>query len=72
MCLAVPALITGINGKTGIAEIMGVTREIALDLLSDPEIGDYVIVHAGCAIEKIDKEAALEMLSLFREIEGLR
>lgn len=71
MCLAVPCKVISINGNNATVEVFGVTREAAIDLISDVEIGDYLIVHAGCAIEKIDEEEAKKTLKLFEEIEGI-
>ena len=47
MCLAVPLKIIEVNGKTAVAEAMGVSREIRVDFIPEPKLGDYVIVHAG-------------------------
>ena len=68
MCLAVPSKITEINDTIGIVDVDGVTREASLMLLEDVKIGDYVIVHAGFAISKIDKESAEQTLADMREI----
>ena len=46
MCLAVPLKIIEVNGKTAVAEAMGVSREIRVDFIPEPKLGDYVIVHA--------------------------
>ncbi len=68
MCLAVPSKITEINDNVGTVDVDGVTREASLMLLDDVKIGDYVIVHAGFAISKIDEESAEQTLSDMREI----
>lgn len=68
MCLAVPSRIIEINDEMGIVDVDGVKKEIGLHLIEDPRIGDYVIVHAGFAINKIDEHEALETLRLFKEI----
>jgi len=68
MCLSVPMKIVEINGQKGIADIGGMTREVDLRFLSEVEVGDYVIVHAGFALQRLDTEEAEETLSLFREI----
>lgn len=69
MCLGVPMQILAIEDDTAIAEIDGVQREASLMMLGDPvEVGDYIIVHAGFAISKIDPEEAMETLRLMREI----
>jgi len=68
MCLAVPSKIIEINNDTGVVEVEGVKKEVCLHLIDDPKVGDYVIVHAGYAISKIDETEALETLKIFREI----
>ncbi|MFH1943156.1 MAG: HypC/HybG/HupF family hydrogenase formation chaperone [bacterium] len=69
MCLAVPMKILKIEGEKGIVEIGGIQREVGLQLLKDVKVDDYVIVHAGFAIQKLDEEEALETLALFAEME---
>ena len=68
MCLAVPSRIIEINDKVAKVDVDGVGRETSLMLLDDVEIGDYVIVHAGFAISKVDEEAALQTLEDMRTI----
>jgi hydrogenase expression/formation protein HypC len=68
MCLAVPAKVMERNGDAAVVELGGVRREISLMLLDDVSVGEWVIVHAGFAIEKLSEEAAEQTLSLFREI----
>ena len=68
MCLAIPSKIIKIENSVGIIDVDGVTREASLLLLDDVEVGDYVIVHAGFAINKIDEVAALETLADMRKI----
>ncbi|MBJ6723759.1 HypC/HybG/HupF family hydrogenase formation chaperone [Geomesophilobacter sediminis] len=68
MCVGVPMMVVEIDGDNAVAEVDGVKREASLMLLSDEvAVGDYVIVHAGFAISKLDKEEALETLALMRE-----
>lgn len=67
MCLAVPAEIRSIEGVMGEADFGGVKRSVNLSLV-DARVGDYVIVHAGYAIEILDKEEAEKTLELFREM----
>jgi hydrogenase expression/formation protein HypC len=55
----------------GIAEIAGVRKEISFIMLPEVEIGDYVIVHAGFAIQKLNEEDAQKSLALFREMADL-
>ncbi len=68
MCLGLPMEIIELRGDTGTAEAEGVKREVNLQFLKDAKIGDFVIIHAGFAIEKIDKKRAQETLNLFKEM----
>lgn len=69
MCLAVPAKILEVNGDLAKADFGGLTREINV-MLVDAKVGDYVLVHAGYAIQVIDEGEAEEALTLWREILG--
>ena len=71
MCLGVPMKIIEIDGITATAEITGVKRKISLQLVDEAKIGDYVIVHAGFAIQILDEKEAMETLSLLQEF-GIR
>ena len=62
MCLAVPSKIIEINNGVAKVDVDGVIRETSLMLMEDARIGDYVIVHAGFAINKVDEEAALQTI----------
>jgi len=68
MCLAVPSKIIEINDALAKVEVDGVVREASLMLLEDAGIGDYVIVHAGFAISKVDEESALQTIEDMRKI----
>lgn len=68
MCIAVPCQIVSIHDSVAIVEVGGIRREAWLDLLTDAKIGDYVIVHAGYALEKLDTEEAEETLRLLKEM----
>jgi hydrogenase expression/formation protein HypC len=68
MCWAVPAKIVEITGQSGKVELAGMVRQVGLQLLESPRLGDYVLVHAGFAIQKVDEKEALETLQLWREI----
>jgi hydrogenase expression/formation protein HypC len=60
--------VINIEGEMAVAEIDGVKREASLMMLSeDVKIGDYVLIHAGFAISRLDEEEALETLALMRE-----
>ena len=67
MCLAIPSRITKIENNMATIDVEGVQREASLLLLEDAQIGDYVIVHAGFAIQKLDEAAAQETLDLLRD-----
>ena len=71
MCLAIPARITAIDGSVGTVDVMGVTQECMLDLVPKAKIGDYVLNHAGFAIEIIDEQYAQETLDLIRQFPDL-
>jgi hydrogenase expression/formation protein HypC len=68
MCLAVPSRIVEIKENVATVDVDGVTREASLMLLDNVAIGDYVIVHAGFAIERIDEEVAQQTLEDMREM----
>ena len=68
MCLAVPMEIIEIRGNSAVAELGGVRREVNVQLMEDARVGDYLIVHAGFAIQKLDREEAEKTLSLLREL----
>lgn len=69
MCLAVPMKIVSKEGDNVVAEVDGVRKEASVMLLGEEvEVGDYIIVHAGFAISKLDEEYAEETLTLMREI----
>lgn len=67
MCLAIPSRITKIENQMAVIDADGVQREASLLLLEEARVGDYVIVHAGFAIQKIDEQTAQESLRLLRE-----
>ena len=66
MCLAIPSKIKKIENNMATIDVDGVQREASLMLLADARVGDYVIVHAGFAIQKLDEAAALDTLDLLR------
>lgn len=73
MCLAIPAQVRAIDEKQalGTVDILGVTREVALDLIPKVKVGDYVLVHAGYGIEIVDEQFANETLDLIRQFPDL-
>ncbi len=70
MCIAAPAKVVEINKEEGslFADFGGVRQEAKISLLPDIEIGDYVLIHAGYAIEKLSEEAAKESLEAWEEL----
>jgi len=67
MCLAVPSKITKIENGIGTIDVDGVKRTASLLLVEDAKVGEYVIVHAGFALHKIDEKAAMESLKILKE-----
>lgn len=68
MCLAIPAKVTKIEDGIADVEIDGTVTKADLAVLPDVKIGDYVMVHAGLAIERYDEAEALANLELIREL----
>jgi len=68
MCVAVPSRIVEIDGDTATVEVTGTRSHARLDLIEGAQVGDYVLVHAGFAITKIDAEEAEETLALMSEV----
>ncbi|MDH5721051.1 MAG: HypC/HybG/HupF family hydrogenase formation chaperone [Spirochaetia bacterium] len=71
MCLAIPSKIIQINEETNsvVVDTMGAQREASLNMLTDPvSIGDYVLIHVGFAIRKLDEKSAQESLDLYQQI----
>lgn len=72
MCLAIPARVTELAGDSlATVDILGATREISVDLTPQVAVGDYVLVHAGFAIEVVDEQFAQETIELIREFPEL-
>ena len=68
MCLAVPMQVISVEGDTMVAEIDGVRREASLLMLNEEvKAGDFVLIHAGFAISRLDEDEALETIELMRE-----
>ncbi len=70
MCLAVPGKLVRIEGDVGFVEFQGAERRIGLMLLPEARVGDYVLVHAGYAIQRMDEVEAQENLRLLDELLG--
>jgi hydrogenase expression/formation protein HypC len=67
MCLAVPGKIVSVNGQNALIDFGGVQREANVSLI-EPKVGDYVVVHAGFAIQVVDEEEAMETIKLWEEL----
>jgi len=68
MCLAIPMEIKEIDGNEAVAEAGGIRKNVRLDLLEDAKLGDYILIHTGYAIEKLDPEEARETLELIKQV----
>lgn len=69
MCLAIPAKVVSINdNRMAEVDIMGVSRNVSLDLVPEAEVGDFVLVHAGFAIQVVDEEYAQETLEVLKDL----
>lgn len=69
MCLAIPSKVVALQGNVAVLETMGVQREASLDLMDEPlEVGDFVLLHVGFVVGKIDTKEALESLKLYAEM----
>jgi hydrogenase expression/formation protein HypC len=68
MCLAIPMRITAIEDDIATIELEGLTQRTSLMLVPDAGVGDFVLVHAGCAITVLDQTEAEERLALFAEL----
>ena len=70
MCLAMPMKINKIDGSLAQCEAGGLTQDIRIDFITAPQPGEYVMVHAGFAIEKMSEKEALENMELLEEIKN--
>lgn len=68
MCLAVPGRVLSIDGNMGIIEVGNLKRNVFLHLISEVAVDDYVLVHAGCAIQRIDEIEAKITLDILKEL----
>ncbi len=69
MCLAIPSKVIAINDNVAILETLGVQREASLDLMGESvKVGDYVLLHIGYVMSKIDEKEALESIELHQEM----
>lgn len=71
MCVAVPTKVVSVEDDTAVVDLSGARRAVSLLLMQDPiRVGDYVLVHAGFAIQKIEEDYAKETLELFNKMYG--
>jgi len=68
MCLAIPGRVVKVNGPVAVVDFGGVKREVRLDLMPDVKPGEWVIVHTGFAIERLDEKRAKEILEAWAEV----
>jgi len=72
MCLGVPGQITNIyeamGARMGKVNFGGIFKEVCLEYVPEAQVGDYAIVHAGFAITRLDEQAALETLNMFKDL----
>lgn len=68
MCLAVPAQIISLEGSEAKVNLAGNTLRTSVDLLDNIKVGDYVLIHAGYAIQKIDEEEAKKTLEILEQL----
>ena len=68
MCLAIPGKILEISGNSALVDFDGIKQNVIIALIQNPEVGKYVIVHAGYAIEMIDAKAAKEAIDQWKEL----
>jgi hydrogenase expression/formation protein HypC len=71
MCLSIPAQVVKIEGRIADVSIGGALFKAGLHIVEDVRVGDYILLHAGFAIQKISEKDALETLNLLREMDDL-
>ena len=64
MCLAVPVRILELNDDMAVVEIAGNSRQINISLIDQPRVGEFVLLHAGFAIERVDEKTAMEIYDI--------
>lgn len=69
MCLAIPALVVEVGAdEMAVVELAGVRKQVSLSLVEEVSVGDYVIVHVGYALQRLDADEAAQTLALFAEL----
>ncbi len=71
MCLSIPAKVESIDGDMALVSVGGSKYNASLQMLEDVQVGDYILLHTGFAIQKISKEDAAETLKIFEEFDDL-
>ena len=71
MCLSIPARIMSIDGSTAEVSAGGAIFKAGLQMIENARVGDYVLLHAGFAIQKIDEKEALKAIKLFEEMDEI-
>ncbi|MBM3281779.1 MAG: HypC/HybG/HupF family hydrogenase formation chaperone [Candidatus Diapherotrites archaeon] len=69
MCLAIPGKIVSIDGKHAIVDFGGIRRKADISFIENPAVGEYLLVHVGFGIQKVDAEVARETYRLLAEVE---
>lgn len=69
MCLAIPGKILEIDGNSALVDFDGIKQKVIIALIENPEVGKYIVNHAGYAIEQMDEDAALEAIEQWKEFE---
>ncbi|MBN2482248.1 MAG: HypC/HybG/HupF family hydrogenase formation chaperone [Bacteroidales bacterium] len=72
MCLSIPAKILAIDGNSASASVGGAVVRTSLQLLDDVQVGDYVLIHTGFALQKISEAEALETIRIIEELQQTR
>jgi len=67
MCLAVPMKVVSVEREFALVEVTGVRRKVSIQMLPDIKPGDYIIVHAGFALQRVDEKQARETLKIFKK-----
>ncbi|HHX94838.1 MAG TPA: HypC/HybG/HupF family hydrogenase formation chaperone [Clostridia bacterium] len=70
MCLSIPSKVVSIDGEFAEVDFQGVRKLVGISLLNDVKVGDYLLVHSGFAIQKVNEKEALETLKCWEEIES--
>lgn len=72
MCLAIPGEVVELKGKNATVNIMGAKKEVNVELLKGIKIGDFILIHAGCAISIVNREEAEMTMDLIKELGNMK